>query len=276
MSLINDALKKAQKLQTPQPPASAPPPDPAPAAPTFAPAVVRRGKPVGFETMLLGLVALAVVLVGATVIAVLGLRKEEKPVVAAAPPSISPAPAALPGSAPATPAAAPDATPPAPTVTPLPSQLPASEPAPQSAVSPPPASPSPVPVMAAPVSAPPGESPSPSVSVQINAAAAPAPIAVAALPPVPVSKIEPPAVKPAPKPSPPTAPLQNRKILVYLDNLRVTGVRAAGPDSKVLMNDRVYRVNDMVDYELGLRLTGVSTAALSFVDDNGVVYTKTL
>ena len=72
------------------------------------------------------------------------------------------------------------------------------------------------------------------------------------------------------------APQQNRNILSYLDKLRVTGVRAAGTDSKVLMNDRVYRVNDMVDYELGLRLTGVNTVALTFIDDNGIAYTKTL
>lgn len=55
----------------------------------------------------------------------------------------------------------------------------------------------------------------------------------------------------------------------------MTGVRAAGADSKVLMNDRVYHVNDMVDYELGLRLTSVTTSALTFVDENGLVYTKT-
>lgn len=76
-------------------------------------------------------------------------------------------------------------------------------------------------------------------------------------------------------PAAPAPPRQNVKILTYLDNLRVTGIRAAGADSRVLMNDRVYRVNDMVDYELALRLTGVSTTTLTFVDDNGVVYTKT-
>jgi hypothetical protein len=32
----------------------------------------------------------------------------------------------------------------------------------------------------------------------------------------------------------------------------------------------------MVDYDLGLKLAGVSTTALTFVDDGGVVYTKSL
>jgi hypothetical protein len=272
MSLINDALKKAQKLQTQQPPASASPAGPAAGAPS-APVVIRRGKPVGFETMLLGLVAAVVVIVGITVIAVLIFRKEGKPVVAAASHATSPvaaAPAAPVPAAPAaatTPAAA-STTPPAPVAStaastpaaaqnPPPSQPPVSEPPVQTAVSPPPA-PVAVPIATTPAT----ESPAPSVSVQVNTAA-PAPAVIEA-PPASVAK-----------PSPPAAPQQNRKILVYIDGLRVTGVRSAGTDSKVLMNDRVYRVNDMVDYELGLRLTGVTTAVLTFVDENSVVYTKT-
>jgi hypothetical protein len=111
--------------------------------------------------------------------------------------------------------------------------------------------------------------------VQVSTAATAAPAATEEPPPPSVAKTEPPATRPAAKPLPPAAPQQNRKILVYIDGLRVTGVRAAGTDSKVLMNDRVYRVNDMVDYELGLRLTSVTTSALTFEDESGVVYTKT-
>jgi hypothetical protein len=68
---------------------------------------------------------------------------------------------------------------------------------------------------------------------------------------------------------------QDIRILTYIDALRVTGIRAAGgSDSKVLMNDRVYRVNDMVDYTLGIRLTRVAAEGLTFVDGNGTVYVK--
>ena len=60
MSLINDALKKAQKLQTQQSTAPATPLVPG-AASAAAPAVVaRRSNPVKFETILLGLIALVV------------------------------------------------------------------------------------------------------------------------------------------------------------------------------------------------------------------------
>ena len=40
------------------------------------------------------------------------------------------------------------------------------------------------------------------------------------------------------------------------------------------MNDRVYRVNDVVDRTLGVRLTKVSTDSLTFTDANGVTYVK--
>lgn len=64
------------------------------------------------------------------------------------------------------------------------------------------------------------------------------------------------------------------KILAFIDALRITGIRAAGADSKVLMNDRVYRVNDIVEHLLGVRLTGVEANALLFEDERGVAYRK--
>jgi len=42
------------------------------------------------------------------------------------------------------------------------------------------------------------------------------------------------------------------------------------------MNDRVYRVNDVVDRGLGLRLIEVQSGRLDFEDARGVRYTKTL
>jgi len=49
---------------------------------------------------------------------------------------------------------------------------------------------------------------------------------------------------------------------------------AAAKDNKVLMNDRVYRLGDYVVPELGLKLTGVTPSTLTFEDSNGVIYTK--
>jgi cytoskeletal protein RodZ len=248
--------------------------------------VARRGNPIKFETILLGLVALVVVLVGVTVIAVLVFKKETKPVVASAPHATTPAPAvpSAPASTPpvaasapsAEPAAKPATTGPAPAT--APTTPPVSPPA-ATAVAPspqPPASPPPAPVVAAPVSAPTGEPPAPAVSAQITTATATAAPAATEPPPADVARSEPPATNSSARSFPPAGPHQDHKILALINNLHVTGVRVAGDDSKVLMNNRVYRVNDMIDYELGVKLTGVSTTALTFVDENGIVYTRSL
>ena len=59
-----------------------------------------------------------------------------------------------------------------------------------------------------------------------------------------------------------------------IEHYRVGGIRVSGTESKVLMNDKVYRLNDTVDYELGIRLTGIATKALTFEDAHGSVYTR--
>jgi hypothetical protein len=64
------------------------------------------------------------------------------------------------------------------------------------------------------------------------------------------------------------------RIIAFVDAIRVTGIRSSGSESKVLMNDKVFRVNDIVERLLNVRLTAVETDSLTFVDDNGVVYTK--
>lgn len=84
---------------------------------------------------------------------------------------------------------------------------------------------------------------------------------------------------PAPEPDAPTAqpiPKPDLQVLVFLDNLRIVGVRYSGVDSKVLMNDRVYRVNDVVERNFGLRLIEVHSDHLLFVDGQGATYTKNL
>ena len=45
----------------------------------------------------------------------------------------------------------------------------------------------------------------------------------------------------------------DEKITAFIGTLRVAGVRALGEDSRVLINDRVYRVNDVIDRTLGVR-----------------------
>jgi hypothetical protein len=58
--------------------------------------------------------------------------------------------------------------------------------------------------------------------------------------------------------------------------MRVAGVRALGEDSRVLINDRVYRVNDVIDRTLGVRLVRVEAGSLHFVDGRGITHVKHL
>lgn len=94
---------------------------------------------------------------------------------------------------------------------------------------------------------------------------------VAAEPNVVVAKEVLPKVEPV---SPTAKPRSDPRILAYIDTLRVTGIRAAGSDSKVLMNDRVFRLNDVVDHALGLKLTAVTSHSLTFEDEQGFAYTR--
>ena len=77
-----------------------------------------------------------------------------------------------------------------------------------------------------------------------------------------------------PEPIDPSKP--DPKILAYLDALQIAGVRVSDTGSKVLMNDRVFRENEIVDHLLGLRLKKVESDTLTFVDERGVIYTKNL
>ena len=68
----------------------------------------------------------------------------------------------------------------------------------------------------------------------------------------------------------------DQQVLVYLDNLRIMGVRFSGLESKVLIGDRVYRVNDVIERNFGLKLVEVQPDRLFFVDARGVTYAKNL
>jgi hypothetical protein len=104
--------------------------------------------------------------------------------------------------------------------------------------------------------------------------------AVKDLEPAPAPAAPPVAVNPAvqapesAQPTPGVPGLPSEQAYAFLDKLQVTGIRFSGSDSKVLMNDRVYRVNDIVERSLGLKLVKVTANSLTFVDRNGATYTK--
>ncbi len=64
----------------------------------------------------------------------------------------------------------------------------------------------------------------------------------------------------------------------HIESLRVAGIRASASDpkdSKVLMNDRVYRIGNIVEAEMGLRLVEITSSSLTFEDARGGRYTRT-
>lgn len=221
MSLINDALKKAQRQRTPDALVRPSTPEPAPVAPQ--PQVyVRPHRPSGPDPALLKLGAIggAVVIVGLVAVLVWKLATSDKS-----------APASE--QAVANQSQSPAVTTPSGDKPPVISATKPSEPAaqPQFTVQP--------------------ES-KPAVLPAVTPAARPpateTPVAIAA------------------KPDP--------RVLTAIDGFKVLGVRATGKDSKVLMNDRVYRIGDYVVPEFGLKLTGVTPSSMTFEDSNGAIYTK--
>lgn len=124
------------------------------------------------------------------------------------------------------------------------------------------------------------------------AAATPAPekeaaaepeVAPAAPPPlielaIPETVAAPPAPGAATRATVATTPLPSgvspAAIQAYIDDLAIAGVRSSGNDSRVLMNDKVYRVDDYVNREFGLVLTEVEANRLTFRDQAGNEYRR--
>jgi hypothetical protein len=78
--------------------------------------------------------------------------------------------------------------------------------------------------------------------------------------------------------TPPATPalptLSPAQLAEIVDAFRVAGIRPAGADSKVLLNDRVYRIGDIVDIARGIRLTAVTANYLTFTGPSGLIYTR--
>lgn len=244
MSLINEALKKAQRARQ----EGAATPD----AGASGGAVARRPRPRSARSMLLMGVAAVVLVVGSMIGTAIWLTRAPEP---------SNAPAKSLAAAPVT--TAPELAP----ITTQVSGPPAETPAVSTvAVSlPAPASPA-VAAGAVPAAATPA---APAASAPAEAVPAPAKIA-------PTVAAEP-ATRPAPavaEPLPPREPVSDERVHKFVEAVRVMGIRSSGDESKVLMNDRVYRVNDVVDRALGVKLIKVTPDSLTFTDANGAVYVK--
>jgi hypothetical protein len=76
-------------------------------------------------------------------------------------------------------------------------------------------------------------------------------------------------------PAAPTGPVFNPATQAALDNLRLNGVRLAGPDSRILLEGEVYNIGDIVEtHDLKLKVFAVAPREIIFEDDSGAQYTK--
>lgn len=259
MSLINDALKKAQRDRDPLAPTDA----------LGAGGTARRRGRTPAQHWLIVLGSGALVLVVLSVALTLFWTTPDAPPRKAA----TVATGARPAVSTPMPAPAPAIVPVLPTARPAPAEAPAA------AVGTPPASApptsAPAPTNSGPASSPASpEAPAPAGSTPSDPVAA-TPLARAAPTPAPAAPAALP-VSPTPAPPPATPLRPDEKIAAYIGTLRIAGVRALGSDSRVLINERVYRVNEVIDRTLGIRLVQVEPGSLHFVDERGVTYVKYL
>jgi hypothetical protein len=212
MSLINEALKKAQNRQGESQPST-----PAAGGPAAIPGSPRQRKSSLTQPLLIG-TGIAVLCIGVSVtITFFLLRKDD------------PAP---------TPPPTPVVVQPAPAL-----------PAPPVAISP-----TPAPIAAPPVTG--GET------------TANTPTLIVAPPTVVATPVAPPPVEPAP------VIKIGTRIQSFVDRLRVTSIRISDTGNKAILNDRLFRVNDLVEPTLGLRLTDIQPHVLTFTDETGATYLR--
>lgn len=228
MSLINDALKKAQNRHGDSTPAT-----PSVAGPAAIPSVPRKGKtPFGKIALICVGIALLSAAVSTTVI--LLVVRDDKPTPLLAPVATPPA-----QPAPSTPVAT------APTSSPI------TDPSP-------PASVATTPILAQP------SAPSPVTPTDIENPIQPASTAA------PVVSLPSPIVA---EPAAPAIKIGTR-IQAFIDRLRITSIRISDTGNKVILNDRLFRENDLVEPALGLRLTAIEPKLLTFTDESGNIYLR--
>ena len=220
MSLINEALKKAQRQRV-EAPVDISLPNAAPSLGGGAPRIAKRKEPMSARTQMLLLGGGGLLLLMSGVSAFLLLTEEASPPTPVKPPVV------------ARPVDTTPATPPA-TDVPVAGNAPVG---------------TPVPVIA------------PLNPAQQTIASVTLPIIETPQTPVAAA----PAI---------LAPTPNPKVYEFLETLKITGIRVSETDPKVIMNDRVFRLNDLVDRGTQLRLIRVDSSSLTFVDATGFEYVK--
>jgi hypothetical protein len=111
--------------------------------------------------------------------------------------------------------------------------------------------------------------------------AVPTPTAAPSPTPTPAPVVQAPVVQAPPpaaatSPAPIAAASQGHTDMVQgiVDAFHISGVRMAGAGSKALVDGHVYKLNDVVDKSLGLRLVKVDEDHLTFSDKEGNTYVR--
>jgi len=243
MSLINDALKKAQKQRTGEAPPFAPPGVGGQAARRISQRHTPPGYGVPYAQIGFG-VGIVLVLISGSIFLGRFLMSESR-----TPDPVPTRPAGVTRTAP----------------TPNPEAVEPAKPAPLAANT-----------FVIPIVVPTNPAPAKPTPAPVATAATTAPVTAAPTPPVVVAKTTPPPTPPPVVDSEPAKPnirLETRAIN-FIESLRVAGIRASATDSKVLMNDRVYRIGNIVEHDMGLKLTGITANSLTFEDERGASYTR--
>jgi hypothetical protein len=115
-----------------------------------------------------------------------------------------------------------------------------------------------------------------SIPQQSVPTAAPSPVAVAKPTPTPspVAVVQAPVAATAAIAAPAETQSPNDAVQALVDGFHISGVRTAGAGSKALIDGHVYKLNDVVDKALGLRLSKVDEDHLTFVDREGNVFLR--
>lgn len=251
MSLINEALKKAQRQRSGDQPFESG----QGAASTGR--VARREKPMGFNFLVIrfvvGCVLTVALLLGGYYLYLRASAASDTP--AQSPAATKPLPANA-----SVPASASTSVPPSPPTHQTPAVTASALTSTPASALPPPANPAPLTVTAPPPPAATTVSPPPPALTLTTAESAttgpaPAPAAPAVTKPAAPTKMDP-------------------RAIAFIEGLRVSGIRASSTDSKVLMNDRVYRAGDTVEHELGLKLVVIRSNSLTFENEAGLRYTR--
>ncbi len=74
----------------------------------------------------------------------------------------------------------------------------------------------------------------------------------------------------------PAEPEYDFKIQDLIDEMQVLGYRSAGINSRLLMNGRVFKIDDIIDNERGIRFIGSDGESLVFEAPSGYRYRKPL